>query len=717
MQLYTNSIQDRYGNAIKGAQITVRTSANALATLYSDNGVTLTGNPLATDSTGEFAFYAANGRYTFVVAATGMQSEIVSAFELQDALEAVASTAADRVQTGLDKTATAADRVQTGQDKAATAADLVQTGLDRTATGDAANAANLSVVTNLGHSTDAALSEYNAKESERKVNEALLTSPAAAAVVVNLAASGGSALVGHVSNVVGAVAMPSVLKFNERVSLFDMMTAAQRTDWANGALALDHKGPLQALIDACSGPNMYGRPKGIMNRGRGKILSSLICPAQFLELSGDSINGSQIVFDGVAGSCITTAVIPYFRPVLRDFNISGNAASGAGLDFTNVSAQVYLGLLENLTIYSGGDCIKAPGTTSPNFFSNTLRNIHSYSYNGHSFRVYSGPGNTFSGLYALRAGPGKAGFRMAGMVVLNTCNGLNEGDFWGTFGNDLTALDGFQADFGSNDFPDVTLIGCNVEEFSSLTANGSGILLHNGHRQFSMLGGKIDRSRPGLTAAIPGYHSIIRARKGPNSPGNPIKLSPGSIYMGASVANGAPLFTDTGAAFSDEIGSFGVVGITKYRNQGAGISYPLLTYKTAFDVYGDNAHGFNALTARRITAQVIRFSELAAAPVGIEQTVDVTGFTKVIATPAASASIARFSFASSPGVAAGDDYLRNGELIIEAGNANLTLVHNYAAANGVRLKGGVNLVMAAGQIVRLMRSANFLPGVAGWVEC
>ena len=43
-------------------------------------------------------------------------------------------TAADRVQTGLDKVATAADRVQTGQDKVATAADRVQTGLDKVAT-------------------------------------------------------------------------------------------------------------------------------------------------------------------------------------------------------------------------------------------------------------------------------------------------------------------------------------------------------------------------------------------------------------------------------------------------------------------------------------------------------------------------------------------------------------------------------------------------------
>lgn len=98
MQLYTNSIQDRYGNALKGAQITVRTEAGELAALYSDNGVTLATNPLATDASGEFRFYAANGRYTFGVSALGMRPEVVQPFEMYDALElrdlAVADAAA-----------------------------------------------------------------------------------------------------------------------------------------------------------------------------------------------------------------------------------------------------------------------------------------------------------------------------------------------------------------------------------------------------------------------------------------------------------------------------------------------------------------------------------------------------------------------------------------------------------------------------------------------
>lgn len=199
MQLYTNSIQDRYGNALKGAQITVRTEAGDIATLYSDNGVTLANNPLTADATGEFSFYAANGRYSFTIGATGMQSEIVSAFEMYDALEVQAAvtdgaatattqagiatgkaaealananaasghagtattqagiatdkaalTAADRIQTGEDRTAT-------GQDRAATGADRTQTGLDRTAAAlsetNSTNSANLAASNTLAQLT------------------------------------------------------------------------------------------------------------------------------------------------------------------------------------------------------------------------------------------------------------------------------------------------------------------------------------------------------------------------------------------------------------------------------------------------------------------------------------------------------------------------------------------------------------------------------------
>lgn len=66
MELYTNNIQDRYGNAIVGAQVLVLKEGGS-AVIYSDNGITPAPNPLTTDADGEFRFYAASGKYDLTV--------------------------------------------------------------------------------------------------------------------------------------------------------------------------------------------------------------------------------------------------------------------------------------------------------------------------------------------------------------------------------------------------------------------------------------------------------------------------------------------------------------------------------------------------------------------------------------------------------------------------------------------------------------------------
>lgn len=77
MQKYQNTIQDTNGNAVAGAQVTVYNyGTTTLAPIYSDNGVTVIVNSVVTtSSTGEFAFYAENGRYTLSVSATNFTAE------------------------------------------------------------------------------------------------------------------------------------------------------------------------------------------------------------------------------------------------------------------------------------------------------------------------------------------------------------------------------------------------------------------------------------------------------------------------------------------------------------------------------------------------------------------------------------------------------------------------------------------------------------------
>ncbi len=57
-----------------------------LATLYSDNGITLRTNPFLSASNGQVAFYAANGLYDLVVTKTGYESVYISGIELDDLL-------------------------------------------------------------------------------------------------------------------------------------------------------------------------------------------------------------------------------------------------------------------------------------------------------------------------------------------------------------------------------------------------------------------------------------------------------------------------------------------------------------------------------------------------------------------------------------------------------------------------------------------------------
>lgn len=55
-----------------GATVTVTVNpGGALATLFADNGVTGIVNPMTTDANGAYSFYAANGRYTTIIAKTG----------------------------------------------------------------------------------------------------------------------------------------------------------------------------------------------------------------------------------------------------------------------------------------------------------------------------------------------------------------------------------------------------------------------------------------------------------------------------------------------------------------------------------------------------------------------------------------------------------------------------------------------------------------------
>jgi hypothetical protein len=87
MQKYVNSVADPTGAPVANASVQVNTFPGGVAaSLFSDNGVTPATNPLTTDTNGQFAFYAADGRYQLVISGTNIQTQTVNDILLVDPL-------------------------------------------------------------------------------------------------------------------------------------------------------------------------------------------------------------------------------------------------------------------------------------------------------------------------------------------------------------------------------------------------------------------------------------------------------------------------------------------------------------------------------------------------------------------------------------------------------------------------------------------------------
>ena len=85
MQKFQTAITGPTGNVIPNAVITIVTLGGVPATIYAGNGVSpYPSNQVTTNSQGEFSFYAANGRYSYTVAATNFVTEAYTDFLLND---------------------------------------------------------------------------------------------------------------------------------------------------------------------------------------------------------------------------------------------------------------------------------------------------------------------------------------------------------------------------------------------------------------------------------------------------------------------------------------------------------------------------------------------------------------------------------------------------------------------------------------------------------
>lgn len=525
------------------------------------------------------------------------------------------------------------------------------------------------------------------------------------------------------------VTKPGQLLTNDGTSLGwtgDVMTALNVKGYgAKGDGTTDDTAALQAAIDDAQSNSIGAGRTVFMPAGNYKITASLVISKQFVSIVGDGQWCSRISYNGVTGAALKVdPALHYLRCRMSNFGIVGNSSSGPGIDLRVSSSgfvgQVYQSEFSNLSILSGGTSFLAPGATShPQFFSNHVRNVYAESITGHNFHIWSGPGNSFMSLYAGRVPAGKAGYRMTGSVTLINPNGLNDGDVWGAFGSEPAGSDGFQGDFGVNDYIELTMIGGNVERFGSLTAGaGIGIRICNHYRNVNIIGGTLQRAddfgaegKPTLLGAG-SYKALISVRYGPNQTGNPIRVGFGAIYLrdvvdgtGTNTPSQAYFYAENGGHFEDTSSIAAATNITSYRVAAGGpLDYPMLRNSLRNDIYCGWAYSPHALSPRRLTIQHARYDTGSAlTPVGANQAIDVTGRTKVVVTPASAASVSTATFTATPGNNA-TDYGRNGDLIIEAGNSNLTLKHSASGSNTFHLSGGVDLTLAAGEVVRFTRS-------------
>lgn len=149
MQQFRDVVLSPLGRPIVGATVTVTLAAGGAASLYSDNGTTALGsNVLTTDENGEYVFYAANGRYTLTIAASGYTTTTRDEVLWDHAdLASTASTALGDALVGVKLAATGA-AARTQHDKNADTISITDfVDADPTAATDSTSAVNAALST------------------------------------------------------------------------------------------------------------------------------------------------------------------------------------------------------------------------------------------------------------------------------------------------------------------------------------------------------------------------------------------------------------------------------------------------------------------------------------------------------------------------------------------------------------------------------------------
>jgi hypothetical protein len=122
-----------------------------------------------------------------------------------------------------------------------------------------------------------------------------------------------------------------------------------------------------------------------------------------------------------------------------------------------------------------------PGVRLAGEWTTLLEFVSSDNNGGHAFDIQGGNTTGLDHCYAHRVANGMVGFRIRGSAVLTSCNGIDQGSGalvrWGEFGQTV-------ADDGMDSQSLVTLINCNVEDFTDI-----GIRVKGPESYLTVIGG------------------------------------------------------------------------------------------------------------------------------------------------------------------------------------------------------------------------------------
>lgn len=423
---------------------------------------------------------------------------------------------------------------------------------------------------------------------------------------------------------------------------------------------------IQAMIDAMGFFRLLNKTY--------KISNTLLIPANGpygTLYTGQGMEQSVLLCAGMSGKAAIGPASNFslYRITMRDFKVMGD--SDSCIDFSGImdGYQLYSSEFRNLWLECNADsCIKGAGN-----FSVLWDNVHAHSNGGHSFDLGGDVAKTLINCYAHKAGPGKAGYRMAGNAVMINCNGLDEGDYWGDFGA-VTSQDGQNLQYR------IHIIGGNIEDFDV-----AGIRLRFTGTLFMEMVGIIPRTNHTYQTLIDGSQyggdgwSLVDRR---------------SYYApkaGAVMSASSRILHNSTPSFVESTGMF-----TTIRRTDQNLTYPVPVTQTQNSAYGVLAHRFGDVDYNRSYGFNLQVPTL--------WTVNSASFVCSRISTIRTANTAQTNLRSASGGEKGQRLT----MIVEDGNT--TIEHNYSASGRFLTTSGSNIIATSGQVFE------FINNGTNWVQ-